>query len=103
MESDLKTVILVSGAIIVFGLIIFFNLFVRTRVFRSYRRLREKNIEMETGQLLWKGRLEHEILPKYPESKAEILRFSRQVRNSIRLIVLLLLLFILIILTIVML
>ena len=47
------------------------------------------NVDFSTGQLLNDKKLQTEIIPKYPQHKKQIIAFSRNLRNSVFLVVIL--------------
>jgi len=46
--------------------------------------LNENKVEFNIGQLINQGRLENEVLPKYPKHKAEIQMFVHQMKSSLK-------------------
>ena len=79
MKSILVVVILA-----IFVGIVFLNLYFRIKVLHYYRKLRDSNVMFEPSHLLNRAKLEAEVLPHYPQHRADILAFSDHIRFSLR-------------------
>ncbi len=67
-----------------FAALLFVNLYFRMKVLKAYRKLVSRNVEFEARHVFQKQKLESDILPRYPESRNEILDFVNNLRFSIR-------------------
>ena len=64
--------------------IVLLNLYFRIKVLGYYRKLRNSNVDFEPSQLLNRARLEAEVLPLYPQHRADIVAFAQHIRFSLR-------------------
>lgn len=69
----------------IFAALLFLNIYFRVKVFKVYKRLVQNRVDFKPIHFLNKERLEAEILPKYPEHKADILTFMSHIRFSVSL------------------
>ncbi|MDX2134838.1 MAG: hypothetical protein SFV52_08635 [Saprospiraceae bacterium] len=67
-----------------FVAMLFVNLYFRARVLKIYGVLVRNKVEFGAAHIFSREKLEHEILPKYPEFRTEIEQFIRHMRYSIR-------------------
>ncbi len=67
-----------------FAAMVFVNFYFRVRVLKTYQRLRRQGVEFGSVHFFDRTRLEREILPRYPQARADILDFVRHIRLSIR-------------------
>jgi hypothetical protein len=65
--------------------LLFLNVYFRVKVFKVYKRLVQNEVEFKPVHFVSRERLEAEILPKYPEHKADILLFISHIRYSMSL------------------
>ncbi len=73
--------------LIVIGLflaMLFLNIYFRAKVLRSYKVLVQQKVEFDARHVFSAGKMEDEIIPKYPQAANEIRDFSRFLRASIR-------------------
>jgi len=75
---------LVTIIIALFIAMLFLNIYFRVNVFKQYKYLEKNKIEFGINHIFDKKKMEHEILPKYPEHKEQILGFSNNLRRSVR-------------------
>lgn len=75
--------IIVVIIIALFVAMLFVNVYFRVKVFKAYKVLVERRIEFDTKHLLSPKKMETEVVPKYPDSKEEIMTFANHVRYSI--------------------
>jgi hypothetical protein len=69
----------------IFAALLFLNIYFRVKVFKVYKRLVQNRVDFKPVHFVSKERLEAEILPKYPEHKADILIFISHIRFSVSL------------------
>ena len=67
-----------------FAAMLFLNIYIRVKAFKYYRKLINARVEFGAAHIFDRRRLESEILPKYPNSRADIEAFVNHVRRSIR-------------------
>ncbi|MBP8240335.1 MAG: hypothetical protein KAX50_10255 [Saprospiraceae bacterium] len=67
-----------------FAAMVVLNFYFRIRVLRTYQRLARQNVRFGSAHFFNARRLENEILPLYPDAKADILNFIKYIRFSIR-------------------
>ena len=77
-------ILLISVVIGLFVAMLFVNVYFRIKVIKSYRRLVAKRVEFGAVHVFNMTRLQAEVLPKYPESRDDILTFVQNLRYSIR-------------------
>lgn len=77
-------VLLVSAVIGLFVAMLFVNLYFRARVLKVYGVLVRNKIQFGAAHIFNRQKLEEEVLPKYPEFRAEIEAFIRHMRYSIQ-------------------
>lgn len=77
-------ILLISSVIGLFVAMLFVNIYFRIKVIKSYRRLVARKVEFGAVHVFNLSRLKTEILPRYPESEADILAFVNNLRYSIR-------------------
>ncbi len=65
--------------------ILFLNVYFRVKVLKIYKKLVQNHVEFKPVHFMDKNRLETEILPKYPDQKADILAFIQHIRFSVSL------------------
>ena len=85
-------VFLISLVIGLFVALLFVNIYFRVKVYKSYRRLRNQDVDMQAEHIFSRSKLEEDILPKYPEQREDILQFANHLRYSVRIAVLLIVL-----------
>ncbi len=67
-----------------FAAMLFLNIYFRVKVLKSYKRLVQQEVEFKAVHVFNRSRLEQEILPRYPQAKADIEQFVNHLRRSIR-------------------
>lgn len=67
-----------------FAAMVLLNFYFRIKVLKAYRRLMAKAVDFGSVHFFDAKRLEQEILPRYPDSRADILNFIRYIRFSVR-------------------
>ncbi len=77
-------IVLMFSLMGLFAAMVFLNFYFRLRVLNTYRRLQRKNVDFGAVHFFDRSRLEQEILPRYPDSRADILNFVRHIRLSVR-------------------
>ncbi len=77
-------IILVSVIIGLFVAMLFLNIYFRVKVMKAYKKLVQNNVDFGTVHIFNTDRLEKEVLPRYPQSKEDILTFVSHIRYSIR-------------------
>jgi hypothetical protein len=85
-------VLLVSIVIGLFVAMLFLNLYFRARVLKVYGVLVRNRVQFGAAHIFNRQRLEAEVLPRYPQFRAEIETFIRHIRYSIRMATVLLVL-----------
>ncbi len=76
----------------IFVALLFLNVYFRVKVFKVYKTLVQNRVEFDSSHVFNKTKLEREVLPKYPNSKADILLFIGHIKNSILIAIVLILL-----------
>lgn len=77
-------ILLVSIIIGLFVAMLFVNLYFRARVLKVYGVLVRNRVEFGAAHIFSRKKLEEEVLPRYPQFRAEIESFIRHMRYSIR-------------------
>ena len=67
---------------LVLVLVLILNVTLRVYVLKLYRRLVKEKVDFEPSHFFNEKKLKTEILPRYPDHEAEILRFVRLVKLS---------------------
>jgi hypothetical protein len=75
-----------------FAAMVLLNFYFRVRVLKSYQRLRARHVSFGAVHFFDRKRLEREILPRYPDARADILNFVRFIRISVQMATVLILL-----------
>ena len=75
---------LIFSLMALFAAMVVLNFYFRIRVLRTYQRLSRQNVRFGAAHFFNARRLEDEILPLYPEAKADILNFVKYIRFSVR-------------------
>lgn len=71
------------------GAMVFVNIYFRLKVLRLYKQLLKHGIGIKPGQLIYKKRMEHELLAVYPAQETVILELRKQIIRSLSLALLL--------------
>ncbi len=74
-------------AFLIIGLFVamlFVNVYFRVKVMKAYKRLVQNRVEFGIAHIFNRKKLEAEILPKYPQSRQDILDFSNHIQHSIK-------------------
>ncbi len=71
------------GAGLMFVLLVV-NIYIRLKVLKHYKRLIKAEVEFPTKYILDKKKLQDEIIPYYPDSEEDILKFSRHIQISLK-------------------
>ncbi len=77
----------VLGVSLILGLfaaLLFVNFYFRWKVIKVYHYLTDHKIEFSAGHIFNRQKLKDEILPKYPDSKEEILSFVNYIHFSVK-------------------
>lgn len=77
-------ILLVSIIVGLFIAMLFVNVYFRIKVFKSYKKLIQAHVEFGVMHIFDKDKMAQEILPKYPNSKEDILTFVHHLRYSIK-------------------
>lgn len=77
-------ILLMFSLLGLFAAMVFLNFYFRIKVLRTYQRLTRSGVQFGTVHFFNRARLEKEILPRYPQSRADILSFVRYIRLSVR-------------------
>ena len=77
-------ILLISIVVGLFLALLFLNFYFRWKVLKLYHYLTKHHIEFEAAHVFSMEKLREEILPKYPESKEEIVTFVKYVRFSVK-------------------
>lgn len=77
-------IILIFSLIGLFAAMVFLNFYFRLRVLRTYQRLVRQGVDFGAVHFFNRARLEKEVLPRYPQSRKDILDFVRHIRLSVR-------------------
>lgn len=77
------TTLIFLGAGLMFILLVV-NIYIRLKVYKHYKRLISAEVEFPTAYILNREKLESEIIPLYPNSKNDILKFSKHIQISLR-------------------
>jgi hypothetical protein len=77
-------ILLISIVIGLFVAMLFLNLYFRVRVLKVYKRLVQNQVEFGAAHFFSKEKMEQEIYPRYPASRADIEIFVRHMRYSIK-------------------
>jgi hypothetical protein len=85
-------VLLISIVIGLFVAMLFLNLYFRARVLKVYGVLVRNRVQFGAAHIFNRRLLEAEVLPRYPQFRAEIEAFIRHIRYSIRMATVLLVL-----------
>lgn len=64
-------------------LLLLFNIYLRFGVFKSYNNLVKNRVDFTPKQMMNKGLLESEVIPKYPKYAEDIRSFSKKINISI--------------------
>ncbi|MFZ4544790.1 MAG: hypothetical protein ACOYOA_12130 [Saprospiraceae bacterium] len=67
-----------------FVAMLFLNLYFRIRVMKSYGILVKAKVQFDASHVFNREKLEREILPKYPDQKADIENFVKHIHFSIK-------------------
>jgi hypothetical protein len=76
--------LLISVVIGLFVAMLFLNLYFRAKVLRVYGVLVRNRVQFGAAHVFNRQKLEAEVLPRYPQFRAEIETFIRHMRYSIR-------------------
>jgi hypothetical protein len=85
-------IILIFSLIGLFAAMVFLNFYFRLRVLKTYQRLVRHGVDFGAVHFFNRARLEKEVLPRYPQSRKDILDFVRHIRLSVRMATLLIVL-----------
>jgi hypothetical protein len=77
-------ILLISIVWGIFAAILFLNIYIRVKAFKYYRKLVAARVEFGAAHLFNKEKMEKEIYPKYPNSRADIDAFVHHIRRSMR-------------------
>ena len=77
-------ILLISLTIGLFVAMLFLNVYFRVKVMKSYKRLVQQRVEFGAIHVFNRQKLESEILPRYPQARADIEQFVGHLRKSIR-------------------
>lgn len=77
-------ILLVSVIIGLFVAMLFVNLYFRAKVLKVYGVLVRNRVQFGAAHIFNRQKLEEEVLPKYPQFRAEIETFIRHMRYSIQ-------------------
>ena len=77
-------ILLVSVVIGLFLAMLFVNVYFRAKVLKVYGVLVRNKVQFGAAHIFNRQKLEEEVLPKYPQFRAEIESFIRHMRYSIR-------------------
>lgn len=75
---------LIALVIALVATLLFVNIYFRIRVFKYYKKLIKSRVEFDIAHVLNRKKMEEEILPRYPQSKEDILKFTGHLRLSAR-------------------
>lgn len=67
----------------IFVALLFLNIYFRVKVFKVYKTLVQNKVEFDSSHIFNRTKLETEILPRYPNSKVDILTFIGHIKKSI--------------------
>lgn len=76
--------LLISIVIGLFVAMLFVNLYFRAKVLKVYGILVRNKVQFGAAHIFNRGKLEQEVLPRYPQFKKEIEDFIRHMRFSIQ-------------------
>ncbi len=77
-------ILLISIVLGIFAAMLFLNIYIRVKAFKYYRKLVEARVEFGASHIFNQEKMEKEIYPKYPKSRADIDAFVRHIRRSMR-------------------
>ncbi len=77
-------ILLISIVWGIFAAMLFLNIYIRVKAFKYYRKLVEARVEFGAAHLFNQEKMEKEIYPKYPNSRADIEAFVHHIRKSMR-------------------
>ena len=77
-------ILLISIVWGIFAAMLFLNIYIRVKAFKYYRKLVEARVEFGAAHLFNREKMEKEIYPKYPNSRADIDAFVHHIRRSMR-------------------
>ena len=76
-------ILLITIIIGLFVALLFVNVYFRVKVLKAYKKLVQQKVEFGAVHIFNKAKMEAEILPRYPNSRQDILDFSKYLRNTI--------------------
>ena len=76
--------ILITLVIALFIAMLFLNLYFRVKVFRTYKKLVQNEVEFNASHLFNPKKMEQEVYPKYPDMKEDIETFANHIKYSMR-------------------
>ncbi len=77
-------ILLISIVWGIFAAMLFLNIYIRVKAFKYYRKLVQARVEFGAGHIFNQEKMEKEIYPKYPDSRADIEAFVHHIRKSMR-------------------
>lgn len=76
-------ILLISIVWGLFAAMLFLNIYIRVKAFKYYKRLVQAEVEFGAKHILNRKLMEEEIMPKYPDSRADIEAFTGHIRKSL--------------------
>jgi hypothetical protein len=83
-HSKKMYILLISIVWGIFAAMLFLNIYIRVKAFKYYRKLVDARVEFGASHIFNQEKMEKEIYPKYPNSRADIDAFVHHVRKSMR-------------------
>ena len=77
-------ILLISIVWGIFAAMLFLNVYIRVKAFKFYKKLVAARVEFGAAHIFNKEKMEKEIYPKYPDSRADIEAFVGHIRKSMR-------------------
>ena len=65
-----------------FAGMLFLNIYIRVKAFKYYKKLVQARVDFGASHIFNQKKMEEEIYPKYPQSKADIEAFVGHIRKS---------------------
>lgn|SRR5210317_553751 len=71
--------------IALFAAMLFINIYFRIKVIKHFRNITKAGVEFGAKHVFNQTKLESEVIPRYPESKNDILAFSKHLKMAMKL------------------